>query len=158
MYRLTTLVYGLLICAALSGCQGGTDGSADGTVSGYKRFLDGEFARIKETTPQLALDGTYKLDVKKSDSLVSPLIGTCVVDVFFPYTDKDMIILFSITLEISHGWQEGKWVMTTGKGTIKGGKVVKDEGEHQVASKLAEKFKGRHISFETLDALGEHFD
>jgi len=154
MYRLT--LFGLLIFVGVAGCNSSSEPSDP--VSGYKEFLDGEFDRIKQKVPDFALDSNYKLDVSKTDSLTSPLVGTCVVDVVYPFVgkNKEGVILFTIALDMKHGWQEDKWVLTTGKATIKSGKVIKDS-EYGAYSQVAEDNEGKYFDFETLDELGKLF-
>ena len=59
--------------------------------------------------------------------------GTCIVDAAWPFVseEKDGEILNVVTLEMKHGWQGDKWVLTTGEATIKGCKVVRDDSKYK---------------------------
>ncbi len=97
-------------------------------VTSYRDFLRGELQRIRQI-PNLTLDDNSKIDVQKTDSLVSPLVGTCTVSYVFVTNGETNSGPFSYmiggSLEMTHGFQDGKWTMTTGVMTIKLHEVLK---------------------------------
>jgi|OM-RGC.v1.023195506 hypothetical protein len=148
-----------VIAVLASGCNSESSNQPSDPVASYTEFLDREFERMKNELPQFALDSKYKLDVQKTDSLVSPLVGTCVVDVVYPFQseEKDMAVLFIINLDMKHGHQDSGWVLTTGRGRITGSKVLKDTSEYRVANSVAKQMEGKYFDFESLDELGKIF-
>ena len=146
------------MCFPLLGCNS-SDGQPADPVSDYTQFLDGEFDRIKQEASEFAIDSKYKLDVSKTESLVSPLVGTCVVRVLYPMIadNNDTIVVFTLSLDMKHGYQEGKWVLTTGEATITDNKVIKDGSKYQTAGQVAQNMTGQKHNFETLDELGKIF-
>lgn len=149
----------LLACIAVIVVFLWPSGQPRDPVSDYTQFLDSEFKRIKENVPNFVLDDKYKLDVQKTDSLVSPLVGTCIVDVLQPSVDEESVCVYVIKLDMKHAYQDGKWVLTAGRADIIDAKVLKDNTENQIMQEVMDAVKREMetSSFESLDDLNEIF-
>ena len=102
--------------------------------------------------PQSEIETEYKYDLRETDSLVSPLVGTWVVDCVYPFDPEEhTAILFRIELQMNHAPHDEGWVLTSGKGTIIGGKIVK--GNISSTRSFVERQEGDSFDFETLEEL-----
>ncbi len=156
--RMSLFVAGFLICVGVAGCSG----PPSDPVSDYKRFINGEFEQMNKKFPAIVLDGEYKLNVSKTDSLVSPLIGTISVNVTLPHKNPiknpDGEMRYSGTFEMTHALQDDKWVMTTGKFTVKQAKVIKDMSSSQYRYGMAKDIIGDQFDYKTLEEFGTSFN
>lgn len=153
----------VVLLVSASGCGGE---KAD-PVKEYETFMKSEFDVLQKSNPEMKLESKFLLDVKKSESLVSPLIGTCSVKAlwlmeFDGSKDTYSGLLNTIEIELVHGFQEGKWVFTEGTATVIGIKVVMAEGkentmEERMMQKAFDKHVGRVIKLTSLSALPESF-
>ena len=154
--RLHRLISCVTILLAVGGCSNGTPSDP---VANYTKFIQGEFEQVKTAHPNFSLGSQYKIDVQKTDSLVSPLVGTCNVNALWPIEMEKLqfTILFRVDVVMTHGYQDGKWVFTTGKGKIIGSEVlkIKDTSRYRSAVKAAQSVHGFDFNFSSLDDLGK---
>lgn len=95
-------------------------------VSNYRKYVVSELARLPELARHtgaqntLVLNNEYHIDVRKTDSLVSPLVGTCDIVVKYPVKSSQwrVYVEYYLKLSLTHGYQDGQWVMTAGNARI----------------------------------------
>lgn len=93
----------------------------------------------------------YKLDVEKTSSIVSPLLGTCSRNVLYKVTDARYEVLWAVNLTLTYGYQGDEWVLTGGQGRVEGGSVGRDETS--VLETVVEQMTGAKLQFGTVDEL-----
>lgn len=127
-------------------------GCARDPVASYKDFVESEFARAASAHPGFEPANVYEIDVRKSDSLVSPLVGTAVTTATWPGTKS-----YSVTasVKMTHNFQDSRWVFAEGKATIQSFKV--DGGDRSEDRKAVQagldEFVGTSFPFQSLDRL-----
>lgn len=131
------LILGVVV---FSGCKSG------GPVNDYTEFVNAEFERLVEiqkklNIPELVLDSEYTLDVQETDSLVSPLLGTCVVDASATYDENESwSVVVEYRLNLTHAYQDEKWVLTACTVDIIDGEVIDgDVGDGHLEEWLAQR-------------------
>lgn len=87
--------------------------SVNPTPETFRRFVEYEIGRISEIAPVLRTNGAYRLDLRKSDSVVSPYEGWVFVECFSEHGDGDVGITFSYTIECRYGLIDGTWTSQT---------------------------------------------
>lgn len=84
----------------------------------FVKFLPVEIEEMKKMIPGLSVSEQFKYDVRKTDSLVSPYMGTCAVDVIWHNAtfiwEKDVASDLEGSLELLHAYQNGRWVFKGG--------------------------------------------
>ncbi len=154
MYRTLCCLAGFLACSAFPGCT-------SDPVSDYRRFLAGDFQRVASAHPDVTVDDQYKLDVEKTESLVSPLVGTCIVNVIsgvVPSTADGISKKYSWSVEMKHALQDNKWVVTAVRGTLIGVELFYDATVDQsdpllksVTELYMKENEGKTYEFASLD-------
>jgi hypothetical protein len=142
------------------------DGLPSDPADDYSSFLITELNNYKEKAQGFSYRDDYQFDVKKTDSLVSPLMGTCHVSVFaFQEVKEDIFeISFASGAEVTfnHAYQKGKWVLTQGVGRLTGYKILShkslsqhlsDDDCKDIFEKTARTFKGTSFNFDNLEGL-----
>jgi len=85
----------------------------------FVKFLPVELEEIQKMIPGLSVNQQFKYDVRKTDSLVSPYIATCAVDVIWHNAtfiwEKDVTADLKGSLELLHAYQNDRWVFKGGK-------------------------------------------
>ena len=155
--RLLSSVVLIGLLAQFVGCGGtdgvGSDGLPTDPVASFNAFLEDEFERIKQSSPQSELSSDHSINVEKTDSLVSPLIGTSIVEIKFKSDFEDGEMLWRGKFNIKYAWQDGNWVCTVGSFEVLGFKVLRDDGEYKVLFDVGQKMRGRTVSFEGYGGL-----
>jgi hypothetical protein len=150
------LIIGLLICLGISGCG---DGLPSDPVSDYQKHVEAYMADFKEDQGLLAVSGSYKFDVETTDSLVSPLIGKCIVRVTHIIEPmKGTSILLTHEINMKHAFQgEKKWVMTTAKvKTIKGAVVKAGTQNPETLDAVIKSMEGRSFDLSEMRRLSKN--
>ena len=148
----------ITMCAAILFGICGCGGDKGGTVKDYEAFIKNEFDKIVKQNPLVVLDSEFSLDVIKTESLVSPLIGTCSTDLVVPFissAEQGATMLFAVELKMSHGYQEEAWVMTNCTATIKSGKCV--GGPNRINESVIEEMRGNVMEFDSIDEFLKYF-
>jgi hypothetical protein len=154
----------ILICLLVQflGCEGAVEEpiselTSDGTpvdpVASFTAFLENELVRIKQISPKSTLSNDHSYNVEKTSSLVSPLIGTCTLDIGFPSDLEDGQMFWRAAFTIKYAWQNGAWVCTVGTFKILAYRVIRDTGEYQVLNSVGKEFMGRTSSFQGFNGL-----
>jgi phage FluMu protein Com len=124
-----------------------TNASAFDPVSDYTKFINSELDRLSNVRFRGG-----KIDVLKTESLVSPLVGTYKVTAF---CSQDIVtgdrVLVEYETEITHGRQGDKWVMTSGKVKQVGWSVL--SGDKSLMDEVFKRFNGRVTEFSSFDDL-----
>lgn len=79
------------------------------TPETYKRFVEHEIRRIREVAPALQPAADYRLDLRKTDSVISPYEGSFIVECQSEYSKEDVGIRFPYTVACRYGLIDGKW-------------------------------------------------
>ncbi len=145
MFRRTACLFALITVA---GCnKGNTPATAapasvpavpSDPVSSYKAFLETEMPVFRKAAG-IASTPPKAIDVRKTDSLVNPFVGSCKTDAM-----KGDLFL---ALELQHGWQDGQWKMLPGTGIVT--QVIPTHDEHR------QNLKGSTLTFEDAAELKE---
>ena len=139
-----------------SGCSSEPASELWDPVASYRAFVDQELERMKAKLPELEID-TDKRDVQKTDSLVSPLVGTWVMKCISPFDGEYPNIQCSVKLQMTHALQDGQWVLTEGLGTITDAEVkglgLVGYDDSFMTDRYAERLETESFEFETLDEL-----
>lgn len=149
------LIIGLLICLGISGCG---DGLPSDPVSDYQKHVESYMASLKDDAGLLAVGGSYKFDVEKTDSLVSPLIGTCIVRVLKTVEPgKGASVIFTFEINMKHAFQrEKKWVMTTAKFKVIKGVVLKaGTQDPEILNAVTKQLEGRSFDLSEIRQLSK---
>ncbi len=113
----------ILGAVVFSGCK-------SSPVDDYTEFVEDEMKRLMGSHPELIIDSNYKLDVQQTESLVSPLLGECTLSATTTYegTPKDgeaFAFDLELKLDLTHAYQDEKWVLTAGTVGIVGAEVLR---------------------------------
>lgn len=135
---ITIVILFFLLCSSIYTQQDESNSEID-PVKSFKEYLSDHFASYdKDKREQLSNLGggwvkeyyepadNYKIDVKKTNSLITPFTGFCEFTIIRHYTDfhqtmkdasKDSEFIKTDKLIHRHkyGFQEGKWVVTSRK-------------------------------------------
>ena len=120
------------VSVTLTGCGGkspATPPPAIDPVASYRAFLDTDFADLKKQLPDTVFDEGFKFDVQKTDSLVSPLVGSCDIKIASPlvFENGKFEIMNKYQFQLTHGFHDNKWILTSAKGKYLGAVITKDE-------------------------------
>jgi WD40 repeat protein len=87
-------------------------------VENYNRFIKSEVKKFPDYGSYTSVPETFHIDVAKTNSLISPFVGTCIVNISGTQTielERDSV-RYQATYEYvhTHGLQNNKWVQTSG--------------------------------------------
>jgi hypothetical protein len=107
----------------VAGCDGiNKDVVTQDPVASYKTKVQEEISTLRSLLSTLQVDDAYKINVVKSDSLVSPLVGTCQLVVSHPITltsdGKKHTGSARFQVDLTHGLQDGDWTLTSCRRTF----------------------------------------
>lgn len=169
----------LFIYLTIMGCSEKTpqtEPSKGDPVAEYKLFINDELERYNKLRGDMDLriiSGTKKIDVRKTDSLISPVVGTCKVGATYPMVFKNFTVDYAgnepdpgalavmVELDLSHNCQDGTWRLTAGAGTITGCVFLqecKSSSNNDNMSLAGAEMKGRGFKFGSLEELLELTD
>lgn len=126
-----------------------TNASAFDAVTDYTAFIKSEIGRVEKSK---LIFSQGNIDVQKTQSLVTPLVGTykfiakCPIDLA-----SGEIVVVRFEAEMTHGRQGDKWVMTNGKAKHAGWQVLR--GDKGAMDQVFSKSDGNVIAFSTLAEL-----
>lgn len=104
----------------------GCGGAATDPLASYKAYVQNDVRKALEQAGYVDISDAISIDVVKSDSLVSPYAGTCVMQAVKKLGDSKEVELV-VKIVAKHGLQDGRWVPTTSESTVidaKGGNPV----------------------------------
>jgi hypothetical protein len=109
----------------------GSNGLPVDPIASFKAFLKDEFKRIEKASPKSILSDNHSINVETTNSLVTPLLGTCGVQISFVMSTPDEEVTWQAKFDTNYGWQDGNWVCTTGTATVLAGQVVRQASNTQ---------------------------
>lgn len=126
MCKVNLLVTAVFVIGLIAGC--GSSGVPSDPVSDYREFVNREITQWEEGNHRAKFKRDYKIDVVKTESLVSPFIGTCKIESEWIIESSDgtkIPILWTLEIEMTHQFQEKKWIRTSGKYKVRHGELIK---------------------------------
>ena len=91
----------------------------------FKSLVDAEELALRLNYPVIPLK--FAFDVKKTDSLVSPYIGTINIDTTWrQFFDDGFVLEANMRISLAYAMQDGKWVYKNGEFVNNDWRVVKD--------------------------------
>lgn len=113
----SVIVFAAVGCNAASKALGTKD-----PVATYKSKVRDEVATLKARVAKVQVNDEYKVNVVKSDSLISPYIGTAELIVQHPITmtsdGEQHTGTVRFQVDLAHGLQDGEWKLTSCKHTF----------------------------------------
>jgi PBP1b-binding outer membrane lipoprotein LpoB len=138
----------LIFLLLISGCSGKTPADS------YKAFIENEVKELNKV-PNVVVDEQFKSEVDPKDPSATQVVGTCVLDLHREHRVEGIAVIDVIQLEMKHGLQDGKWVLTAGSGKYVGVEARKNATSEQkrVGEVAAQQNKGRTFTFTSIDDL-----
>ena len=120
-------------------------------VSSYAEYIRQVVKSYDKQRPSVIINDSWKCAVKKTESSVSPLIGTCELLVTTQGVVFGTHIEFHCIVYMTHDWQEETWKQTKCSALVQRGTII--DGDRDEPALHVDALTGETLDLTSFDLL-----